>query len=917
MSVAACILALAAAAQAPQAVKFDPSRDLEGFDACYSSEFSELYPLDVYSGMLGREMSAAELQDVHKRWMADCASGDAKVAALRADPREECAWLLRHRMAKSSYFSKITCIEDRSFPGFVFFVQRPAKDLPDYAASVARDYGPWLAKLQSVFDEQYTKPLKLERQRTHALWAVAILASEGDYFNFWGIHPNPSANAARACYDPLLRLVVGYEDPFKQDGPPADRRYPILNAFVREMLHAYSTSPDGRPGALWLEEGLASYLAYHEGLTPACLDERRIRPATLETIVGLAQAKTKGRVVLHPIEDLVALKSPEDVDALVTRRCDATGAVRPAENDVVNGFYGQSTLWIHFLHRAEDGALEQPFLKYLRWALSFDAGPDAMRLALDKRSLAALDREFFLWVFQEHDRAFPLAKADPAVIEALFADKRPASDNTASGPTATSPAAPFSPAVLAVGPSDIEAQHGLALLQARAGDLEGAIAALNLLADAKPAPPEDARVAREIQRLEQLVRLRDGFLESLRLSGAKWSTEFQGKKVIAAVSKVEGGFVHLSENRQGVPKIPLAALDLLEIAKQAGKKEEQGNAEPWARSYACVLAEDAKWEKLLKDTSDEARALREDARTLYPERLRAGRAASALNALSGATLPHGRQAGEASCESIRSLLASFGDVSIVQRKNGDLKRLAAAAAEAALADVEPASLLHGKWSEIEAGKVSIVYDFDQEAEAQDFRKQVGYMKEWRKAFKLDAGKEEDSSWRVRDGSFEGVGAACYRFALAFSAPMTVRYELRVSDAEAGRTAQVDFFVGICDDGKQNCILSSNFGHLKVRDSGQGVDTDVRRPEGFSYFVETPYRLEVRHDGTTVSVWIDGEKSAEAPCATRKGGGVFLWFHTTMPIAIQRLEIEGKVDPASIQALRATCAGKKLAEMGFL
>ncbi len=139
---------------------FDPSRDLEGYDACFASPFRDLYPFDSYTELLGKEITAAALADAQKRWRVDRDAAEAKLAALRADPPEETLWLLRHRLARSAYFSKITWTEDRSVPGIVFLVQRPAKDLPDYAKNIARDYGPWLQKVQSLFEEQYAKPLR-------------------------------------------------------------------------------------------------------------------------------------------------------------------------------------------------------------------------------------------------------------------------------------------------------------------------------------------------------------------------------------------------------------------------------------------------------------------------------------------------------------------------------------------------------------------------------------------------------------------------------------------------------------------------------------------------------------------------------------------------------------------------------------
>jgi hypothetical protein len=903
---------LSSLARAQDLPTFDPSRDLEGFDDAYASEFREFYGLEEFSALLGRELSAPERDGVRARWQAARASGDAKVRDLRADPAEESVWLLRHRLGRSSYFSRITLLEDRSVPGFVFLAQRPPKDVPDYAAKVAERYGPWLAKVAALFDESYAKPLGLVRPPAHGLWAIGLLASRGDYHNYWRIHSNPCANAYWACYDTKLGLVVGYEDVFQPGGAAADLRYPLMHAAVREMIFAHATARDGRPWAMWVEEGLASYLAYHEGLTPECLAERRIRPSQLKTLVSDAEDPLLRDQVLFPIEVLASLREPEELDRLVTERCEAAGVSRPTEDQVVAGFYSEAALWVHFLHSARNGALRGPFLQYLKWALSANGGSDALRVALGEPDLAALDREFFRWVFAEHRRAFPQEKVNEGVIDSLFV-ARPI-----AGPAPDAPAAapPFSPASLAIAPTEFEPRHGLALLQARSGDLEGALAALGEIAAAKPPQPEDGRIARDISRLGQLVLLRDGYLENLRRSGSKWSTEHEGRKVVAAVRGVEGGYVQLAENRQGVLKIPLASLDLLEIARQAGDREEQGSSEPWARTYAYVLCGDAKWEKLLKPDSDAAKALREDAKTWYPATMRSGAAAAVIQGLAGAELPGTAAQGKAAADTIRALVAESASLPVVQSRMGDLHRLATAAVGAMLAEENPAALLHGKWRDLGEDRTSIAWEFESEAEAGDFLKQPGYLNEWRKVLKIDAGKEADSSWTVRDGSFRGVGAACYRLPLGFSTPITIRYELRVLEEGESEKSQANFTVGLCDDTKRNQVLVVNFGHLFVRNGEKQTGKSEGDSDGFSYFLSTDYAFEVHHDGEQVTVTIDGEERGHTAALGRKSGGVFLWFHTTLPVSIGRFEVAGKIDPASAVDLRRARVEEKVVEMGF-
>jgi hypothetical protein len=44
--------------------------------------------------------------------------------------------------------------------------------------------------------------------------------------------------------------------------------------------------------------------------------------------------------------------------------------------------------------------------------------------------------------------------------------------------------------------------------------------------------------------------------------------------------------------------------------------------------------------------------------------------------------------------------------------------------------------------------------------------------------------------------------------------------------------------------------------------------------------------------------------------------VFLWFHTSLTVAVGRLEIEGKIDAASAVELRRARVEDELVRMGF-
>ena len=922
------------ALQAQKPIRFDPSRDLEGFDACFESEFRDLYPVEQYSALLAKEMKPEELADVQKRWKADLAEAETKLAKLRADPVEESLWLVRDRLGKSDYFSKITWTEDRSVPGFAILVQDPAKPSPDYAANIVAKHGPWLRKLDQVFTEQYVKPLALERRHGRAAWVLAILASEGDYRNFDHVHHGISVYGAYADYAPKLGIAVGYEDPFDRHPSIIDEHYSILSAVAREMMESYEKSAKGKASSLWIDQGLPCFLAYHEGAAPDSVAEPSIRAATLWAVLQLAKDAKKGPLLLHPIEELVGFVTWEELEKTAARIAKAASAQPPAAIDVGSTFCYETDLWMHFLHRGMEGKLRKPLQDYLLQIYSGESGPKAFRDAFAGTDPAAIDRAFLGWLAEEGARATPplkvessaiadlferraamLARSKDAELPAVAAPDAPAARSPA--PTAKSlPAPPFSPAVLAVSDLDVVGRHGLALAKARAGDLATAAAGLEALSKSSLDADEAGRVSRDLARIRELERLREAFLESLRATGVKWSTEIQGKKIVAAVARVEDGVVYFAENRQKLDKAPLSTIDPLEIARQAVKKEQQGSAAPWARTFAYVLAEDARSEAMLKDPSEEVRALREDARTWLPGHLRAGRAASAMEDLSKSALPKGEKEGDALCARIRDVVKNFADVRCVQSKMAELRILAQSAVEASLSESDPAHLLHGKYAALGNGRAKLAYEFENAAEAQDLERDVGYMKGWHEVQKKKVASEDQSAWTIEKGRFVGKGSACYRLPIRFSPPMVVRYELRVLEVKGVSQHGILWAVGLCDDRKENSILAVSFGDLHVRDDAHDVDETAKSQDGYSYEYDKPYEIEAAYDGARASIRLDGETKNEIECSTLAGGDVLLWFHAPIPIAIERIEVEGAVDPASFGSVRAASVRRKLAELGF-
>lgn len=908
-------------ARAQSTIVFDPVRDLANFEACSFSEYHDLYPIDAYVLRKGNEMTAEELEGVRLAWKADCERAARQIELLRTDPREAWLYALKKQLAKHSGFSRISYSVERPTPGIALLVEKPYREDVEHASKVAQFLGPWLAQLEQVFTSRVVTPFKLTRRDGFPLWTVAILSSEASYRQYASVDEERSPVRRATRYDPRLKMVVGYLTSIPTDAAAADARSPILTEFVREMQHAYFAGAGDRPGSLWLNRGYAGYLAICDAPTPDALGKAAIPADMLARVVDAFQNKGDRDVLLHPVEDLVQARDDTDVMQLAGNRSEALAVALSAPAQVIETFEAQSVLWMHFLQHGQGGRFKEPFQKFLGSAMEGRADLGSFRIAFLEIDMGRLNRDFYQYLLKEHERVFPKKKVDVTPLATLFVDrdarKSPFGAVPPPAPVAPLPvAATFTPASIAVDPLDFEPQHGMALVQARRGELEAALERLRELAKTSPPAPEDARIAREIERVEQTIRLRDGYFEYLRQSGKTWVTVYQRQELTTPIQKVEDGFVHLGPNSLGISKIPLKTIPPFDIARQAGQKEEQGGTDAWVRFYPYVLAGESKWEKLLKDDSPKAGELREDARDWYPDLIRTGEVALELNTMSKVGLPETAKQANALLGSIKTLNARYDGAALLQRNIDKLRQLATAAALKTYVEKDPTAMLHGAVTAMGDGTIHLVYDFNTPGEADDFTKDVGYLGEMRAKLGAAAKTEADSAWKIENGDFTGVGAACYRHILRFTGPLSVAYELRYgTSAKKGKSGPFAAF-GMCDDRHGNYFGNFNFADLAVIDLPHGVSQIQQAEGGSPVEYGRVYALELRHDGKMVSTWLDGEKKYESAVGAKQSGDLFLWFNTDYKLAVQKIEIQGKLDNASVDAIRNDYVAKKLSEAGF-
>jgi hypothetical protein len=914
-----CLWVLAPSSQAQEKHVFHAAQDLEGFEASDLSEWSDLYALADFKAFEGKELEAAALADLRARWKGEQARAGKRIAEIQADPRERWVWQLGKKLARHGYFSKIAYTIERPEPGYVMVLQRPAKEEPGYAARIAGFYMPFVRKAVQNFDEQVARPAGLARQEGHELTAFAVLASQGDLENFTKFVQDPSGYSSRSAYDYQLQLAVTYEDPFASGVSIVSQRTSLLYRVVKRLEHAYLAIPGNRPGSIWLCEGLAFLFATHEGATPDSLDKRSPRAESLEWLVELLGKQPAREIVLMPLDELVGLRSWIDFEKAIAARTKRLEAEDPDEQDVGMAYYAQSELWLHFLFDGAQAARRPQLLEFVKAAFRGRGDAQDLRRILGASDTLGLSRDFLRWACDEYERTHPGKKADRAPIETLFGSAPPAAAGASPSAGAPAAAAPlvdpaFSPQMLAPYADDADAQLALALRQARAGDIAGALDALRALAALAKTPPWPERIARESARLEELAKLRDGYLAFLKSSGAKLSFKHNGKDLMAPVTSIEGGLVHLGENKLGLASIALSEVDPYEVAKVAAKKEMQGGAQPWARFYAYVLAGDARWEKLLKDESASAKELRTDAGE-FPELARTATLARELYELSKLPLPGGAADARARLERVKALLSSGTDTSLLKRQLDSLRQLALACLAVDYAEQGLGVLLHGKSSALEGGRTKLEYSFGDAREGEDWVKVPGYFQRNRDRMPKIGYTDAQSHFDVAKGALRGVGSVGYRFAAPFVGPVSVRYRFHYEQIDKAYEDPRFSFV-LCETAPDSCYRNTPGGEMYVDDDKHN-DFRHRNPATRPTFDwDKDWSQEFSYDGKELTAKFEGQEYLRMPAGKLDAGYVGFVVHSELPIVIADIELEGRFDPAAVSRLQSAWATRELRALGF-
>lgn len=456
-------------------------------------------------------------------------------------------------------------------------------------------------------------------------------------------------------------------------------------------------------------------------------------------------------------------------------------------------------------------------------------------------------------------------------------------------------------------------------MRLRAGDFEGARDALRALAAADPAEPEAGRIARDAERCEGAIALRAGWLEAVRAKGARLALVVNGKKVSAPVAKVADGKIVFAENKSGLTELPLSALDPLELAKDTSEKADQGAAPPWARSFLFLACGDARWDRLLKDDSAAAKALRADAPS-FAGALRTGQLARAIDEFAHAPAPVSGPEHEAAVATVGKLLATDPvDHPLVVARLAKLTECARYSLGLLADQLEPATFLHAPAENLGGGRVKLVYDFKDAAELQDVVLLPGFDPSLREHLKKQPDGPPVSNAEpvaaLAHGALTLRGAGAWRVGIPFAAPFTVQLKMHWSDDDAERLfSGAHLYVRVCDDEHERSLAFHNSGSVGV-DAGASGTKHFPPVGDWVYYPGQSNVWRIEHDGKEWHFSRDGEERQKGTAGGLTSGSLVVFLHGSETICFDSIEIVGTLDGRGLNAQREAWIANRMAHLG--
>ena len=390
----------------------------------------------------------------------------------------------------------------------------------------------------------------------------------------------------------------------------------------------------------------------------------------------------------------------------------------------------------------------------------------------------------------------------------------------------------------------------------------------------------------------------------------KLNLKTEAGRLLAPVEGVEDDAVRLGANRLEVERLPLEDIDPEQLVRLM-RERKYGFDPGWMADYPAVLSGKSVEKRLAKYDSPGARLLAEHARDDYPVRLQGARAAAVLATLAAAELPGVVEEAEETLATVAALLEEHGELELVRGKRRELRALTSEALAVLFEDREVFAPLRGELEELGARRIRVTYDFEDEAELEDFRSGE---------YLLHAARsDEERPFRaptVKKGSLHLRGLSFARHRLGFGSDVRVTCRFRLPNPEGAHDPRMRLLLGVSDDSQGNYAAADCVGTVFVEDGQSDHYQTARSPvEGITLGEWHELELSIRGRESLIAE-LDGKTAGTVPVGPRTAGAVFLWGDCDHAIEVTRLEIEGTVLRASIEDLGREWIAARLRALGL-
>jgi hypothetical protein len=819
---------------------------------------------------------------------------------------------VQEELKTHKYFSTVLLVEDKSADPVLLFLHKPQVEKEGWQAVMAGRAAPWLKKANERFRDVFAVPLGLSRLPQTPLSIVCVLQTQGDYSNYSQKVLPQSVFGGGASFERRYHVTTGFDSGGNMSA--AQRSAALVAEFARALVKEHGAASAAPPREAWIEWGISGYFGMSAGKSPQSLDAPHVEFTWLNYLFGNLENDDERFAYPFPLREIASMTSLSDASTHAKARVSSVDLELDGRFAQFV-FQIQAASWFEFLLDADSGKHREGFRKYLAGAFAGHGEAKELFEALGVADDLSLDRAHIRWMIERYDAGKPKVPLGAAAADKFFRtpEKKPLAP--AGSPTSASPNAPrsktggaaFDPRSIGLAPEDLEAEHGLALQLVRAGDVEAARPRLAVLLERARGGPSERRVERDVQRLDAFAALRERFLAHLVDSPEKHTFEVEGKKVVAKVVRVEGGFVVLGENRQKLDKLPVASLTPFVVARDLPGKLASG-PEGWVKPWGFVLEGDERWKKALAGDDGPVRQLRNDAEDWIGRVVAEGVVAKALDELASAGVPKDEFDAAVCVDRIDRLVKQARESKLVTARLGSLASLA----ESALGlEYDPQDLERALACRIErlgGQRVRVTLGFEEPQPLRGGAKPSSVLVDLQKrSGALVTGAE--SRCEVANGKLRMQGATQWQSALRFRAPLDARAVVFHNGTTGEYESSFFLFAGLDSEGRY--VTTTSNGCMKASASSSGgpaLDWNCGPIE-----VEHEYTTVLHLDEGRATAIVDGANVASVPFASKSAGAVAILVHADVTIEVDELVIEGELDADS--AREAWIAARR-AELGL-